>query len=138
MTSHFFLEHLIITFETILSCALVVTWYYVDDQTTQIGSRTTVTSKMELFVIIFDSLRSLKIVTKITILDAEASSIRVIRFLGLSLNQFNAISPLYWNRSMNSNGMKIAGCYEMGIYWFFERLFVCYVIRPYKELLVQS
>ena len=39
------------TFETTLSCTLVVTWnYFVDYQAIQIGSRTTVTSKMERFV----------------------------------------------------------------------------------------
>ena len=41
--------------ETTLSCALVVAKNsYVDYQTTQTGSRTTVTSKMELLVTIFD------------------------------------------------------------------------------------
>ena len=62
----FFPEHLNNTFQTILSCTLVVAWsYYVDYQTTQTG---TLTSKMELFVIIFDSFYSLTIVTKISIL----------------------------------------------------------------------
>ena len=71
----FFPEHLNNTFQTTLSCTLVVAWsYYVDYQTTQTG---TLTSKMELFVIIFDSLYSLTIVTKISILVVKVSSIRL-------------------------------------------------------------
>ena len=68
----FFLWHLNNTFETTLSCALVITWniifcdftssYYGDYQTTQTGSRTTAISKMELYVTIFDSFHSLTIV----------------------------------------------------------------------------
>ena len=65
-----FLEHLNITFETTLSWTLVAAWrFYVDYQTTQTGSRSNVTSKMELFVTIFDSFHFLTIVMKISILD---------------------------------------------------------------------
>ena len=68
--SNLFLDHLNNTFETTLSCTLVVARnYYVDYQSTQAGSRPIVTSKMELFVTTFDSLQSLTIVRKISILD---------------------------------------------------------------------
>ena len=60
----FFLEHLNNKFETTLRCTLVVVWnYYYDYQMTQTGSRTTVKSKMELSVSIFDNFHSLAIVT---------------------------------------------------------------------------
>ena len=66
--SRFFLEHLNSTFATTLSCTLLGAWnYYVNYQMTQTGSRTTVTSKLELFVTILTD--SLTIVTKISILD---------------------------------------------------------------------
>lgn len=66
----FFMEHLNDTFEITLSCTLAVGWnYYVKYQTTQTGSRTTVTAKMELILVIFHSFYSLTIVTKISILD---------------------------------------------------------------------
>ena len=68
--SNLFLDHLNNTFETTLSCTLVVARnYYVDYQSTQAGSRPIVTSKMELFVTNFDSLHSLTIARKISILD---------------------------------------------------------------------
>ena len=68
--SNLFLDHLNNTFETTLSCTLVVARnYYVYYQSTQAGSRPIVTSKMELFVTIFDSLHSLTIARKIFILD---------------------------------------------------------------------
>ena len=44
---------------------------YIDYQTTQTGSRTTVTSKMGLFVNIFDIFHFLIIVTKTSILDGD-------------------------------------------------------------------
>lgn len=43
---------------------------HVNYQTAETGSRTFVTSKMELFVTIFNNFQSLKIVTKSSILDA--------------------------------------------------------------------
>ena len=54
-----------------LSCNQLSHETYIDYQTTQTGSRTTVTSKMELFVNIFDTFHFLIIVTKSSILDGD-------------------------------------------------------------------
>ena len=106
--SHFFLEHLK-PFETNLNCTLVIAWnYYVDCQTTKMGFRTPATSKMDLFVTIFDNFHSLTIVTKISILDAAGvfhpTLITDVFTSQLDLNQLKPIFPLYRNRSINSDG----------------------------------
>ena len=103
------------TFEITLSC------YNVDYQMTQIGSRTTVTSKMELFATNFDSFHSLTIFKKISILDVlgvvDPTLITDIfvwqRWILIVLKP---IFPLYRNWSISSNGKEVAGCYEIGIF----------------------
>ena len=67
-----------------LSCNQLLYETYIDYQTTQTGSRTTVTSKMELFVNIFDTFHFLIIVTKSSILDGDCH----FRLAKLDLNQF--------------------------------------------------
>ena len=52
-----------------LSCNQLSHETYIDYQTTQMGSRTIVTSKMELFVNAFDTIHFLIIVTKSSTLD---------------------------------------------------------------------
>ena len=112
ITFHFFLEYLNNTFETTLSCTLVVAWnYYVDYQTTQTEPRTNVTSKMEIFVTIFYSFHSLTIFTKISILDvAGILDPTIITDIVASRSQFlinlKSIFPLYRNRSISSNDKK--------------------------------
>ena len=74
--------------------------YYVDYQTTQTVSRTNVTSKMEQFVTIFDSSRSLTIVTQISILGVirRARSdfhYRHFCFAEMDLNQFEVNFPFF-------------------------------------------
>ena len=54
-----------------LSCNQLSHETYTDYQTTQMGSRTTVTSNMELFVNIFDTFHFLIIVTINSILDGD-------------------------------------------------------------------
>ena len=58
-------------FSESLSCNQLSHETYIDYQRTQTGSRTTVTSKMELFVNIFDTFYFLIIVTKNSILDRD-------------------------------------------------------------------
>ena len=120
----FFLEHLNNTFETTLSCTLVVTWnYYVEYQTTQTGFRTTVTSKTELFVTVFDSFHYLTIFTKISILDAAGVlDLTLITDIFASrswiLMNLKLIFPIYRCRLISSNDKKDGWLYEIGIYWF--------------------
>ena len=103
------------TFETTLSC------YNVDYQMTQTGSRTTVTSKMELFATNFDSFHSLTIVKKISILDVlgvvDPTLITDIFVLqSWILIVLKAIFLLYRNWAISFNGKEVAGCYKIGIY----------------------
>ena len=83
--------------------------YYVNYQTTQTGSRATVTSKMELFVTIFDSFHSLTIVTKVSVLDVADAldpALNTDIFASQSgiLINLKPIFSLYRNQSINSNG----------------------------------
>ena len=64
-----FLEHFSNTFETTLTCTLVVPWTFIYYHRTQTGSITTVTSKMEHFRTIFDSFYSVTVPTKGSILN---------------------------------------------------------------------
>ena len=83
------MKHLNNKSETTLIWTVVVA---VDYQTTQTGSRTTVTSKMELFVAIFDSFHSLTIGTKSSVLDfADILDPTLTSLAELDLNQFKAI-----------------------------------------------
>ena len=82
---------------------------HVDYQKTQTGSRTIGTSKMELFVTIFESFHSLTIAKKISILDVKAvldPTLITDIFASQSLLLINLkpILPLYKNWSINSNG----------------------------------
>ena len=114
----FFVKHLNNTFETILSCTLVIAWnYYVDYQTAQTGLRTSVTSKMMLFMTIFDSFFSLKIVTKISILDVAGvldltltTTTDIFASQSWILISFKQAFPLYRNRSVSSNGKEDGWC----------------------------
>ena len=95
---------------------------------TQTGSRTTVLSKMELLVTIFDNFHYLTIATKIFILDISGvldptlitdSHLSTLislhfRFPELDLNKFETNFSLYKNRSINSYGKEDG--YEMRIY----------------------
>ena len=79
--------------------------------TTQKGSRTTVTSKLKLFVTIFDSFHSLKIFTKVSILDVAnvlhpTFITDIFALQSWILISLRPISPLYRNQSINSNGKK--------------------------------
>ena len=69
-----------------LSCNQLSHETYIDYQTTQTGSRITVTSKMELFVIIFDTFHFLMTVTKSSILDGDRHFCLAL----LDINQFEA------------------------------------------------
>ena len=92
-----FFDHLNNTFETTLSCALVIVWnYYVNYQMTHAGSRTTVTSKLELFVTISD--RFLNNCHKDLHLRCcrrprSNTDYRHFLFAELDFNQFEANSP---------------------------------------------
>ena len=107
----FFLERLNIKFATTLNYTVVASWnYHVDYQTTQRGSRTTATSKMELFVTIV-SFHSLTIVMKISILDVAGVlnptfNTDIFAFNSWILINLKSIFPLYRNQSINSNGKK--------------------------------
>ena len=94
-------------FSESLSCNQLSHETYIDYQTTQTGSRTTVTSKMELFVNIFDTFYFLIIVTKSSILDILETDI----FSWHSWILIN-LKPI---QSINSNDEKDAGCYEIGL-----------------------
>ena len=108
--ANFFLELLNNTFETTLSCTLVVAKnYYVDYQTTQTGPRTTVTCKIELFVTTFYSFRSLKISTKIFILDVAGvldptPITEIVASHSWILINLKTIFFLYRNQCINSYG----------------------------------
>ena len=69
-----------------LTCNQLSHETYIDYQTTQTGSRITVTSEMELFVNIFDTFHFLIIVIKSPILDGD----RHFCLAQLDLNQFEA------------------------------------------------
>ena len=77
------------------------------------GSMTTVTSKMELFVTIFNSCHSLEIVTKVSILDVEdvldwPLLTDIFPSQSWILIHLKPISPLYRSQSMNCNGKEDA------------------------------
>ena len=77
---------------------------YIDYQTTQTGSRTTSTSKMELFVNIFDTLYFLIIVTKSSILDGRHFRLAQVVLINLK--------PI---QSINYNDKEDDCSYEMGL-----------------------
>ena len=82
---------------------------YVDYQTAQTGLRTLVTSKMDLFVTIFDSFYSLTAVTKRSILDvAGVLDPTLITDIFASQSWFlinlKSVFPSYVNCSVSSNG----------------------------------
>ena len=90
------------TFETTLSCTLIVAWNNVDYQTLQTRSRTTVTSKMELFVTIFDNFNSLTIVTSTIRLSLHIFSFRRIWHFNWILTNLKLIFSLYRNWSISN------------------------------------
>ena len=95
-------------FETIFSCALVITWNYVYYQTTQTGSRITATFMLELFVTIFDSFHFWIIFTKSSILDVAGvlDPIFIADIFASHSWIFINLKPIlvtYRNRSTNSN-----------------------------------
>ena len=94
-------------FSESLSCNQLSHEAYIDYQTTQTGSRNTATSKMELFVNIFDTFYFLIIVTKSSILDILETDI----FSWHSWILIN-LKPI---QSINSNDKEDAGYYEMGL-----------------------
>ena len=121
---HFFLEHLNNTFETTLSCALVVEWnYYVDYQTTQTWSRTTATYKMELFRTIFWQFPFFNKFNKDLQLRCckhllSDSHYRHFHFAGLDQSWIRVWSQFCLYIEIDQSilmAKKMAGCYEIGI-----------------------
>ena len=78
---------------------------------------------MKLFGTVFNSFYFLIIATKNSILDIagvpDPNLITAIFALhNWILINLKSILASYRSRSINSNGKKMAGCYEMGLCWF--------------------